>query len=311
MTPPKARQVEVGRSPWGPDDQKGALNRITPESRAAIMARIDATRLYDLSIDFFHGMPSFTFAGDPSYQMWMSHTPRGTVNDNLNQAGKHINSCCGYSGDVILMYTHTGTHIDSLNHFGYGQKLYNGFDADEHLGSRSWQRNGAEQMPPIIARGVLLDIAALKKVECLPKSYGITPQDCEDAVKTQGTAIREGDVVLIRTGRMAYWPDGSKVFGDSPGVTVETARWLTGHKVCCVGADNEAVEHTPPTDPDIWLPGHCHFLTETGTPQMECVFLEELSRDKLYEFAFIGAPIRLRGATGSPMRPLAFALRKE
>ena len=87
------REIEVGKSPWGPDDQKGALNRITPESRAAIMSRIDATRMYDLSIDFFHGMPSFTFAGDPSYQMWMSHTPRGTVVDNLNQAGKHINSC--------------------------------------------------------------------------------------------------------------------------------------------------------------------------------------------------------------------------
>lgn len=311
MSTPVARTVEVGRSPWGPDDQRGALNRITPESQAKVMARIDGRKVYDLSIDFFHGMPSFTFAGDPAFQMWMSHTPRGTAVDNLNQAGKHLNSCCGYSGDVILMYTHTGTHIDSLNHFGYGKKLYNGYDADDHLGSRSWTKNGAEQMPPIIARGVLLDIAALVGVQCLPNSYGITAKDCEEAVKRQGTAIQEGDVVLLRTGRMSYWPDGSKVFGNSPGVTLESARWLTAHKISCVGADNEAVEMTPPTDPDIWLPGHCHFLTETGTPQLECVNLEEISRDKLYEFAFIGAPIRLRGATGSPLRPLAFPLRAQ
>ncbi len=123
----------VGKSPWGPEDQQGALNRMDAKSRGTIMARIDGSRVYDLSVDFFLGMPSFQAAGDPAYQIWLTHTPRGTVVDNLNGQGKRINSCCGYSGDVILMYTHTGTHIDSLNHFGYGRKIYNGFDADEHL----------------------------------------------------------------------------------------------------------------------------------------------------------------------------------
>ena len=302
-------EARVGRSPWGADDQLGALNHITPESRAAIMARVDGSRVYDLSVDYFLGMPSFQAAGDPAYQMWMTHTPRGTVVDNLNGMGVRNNLCCGYSGDVILMYTHTGTHIDSLNHFAYGRKIYNGFDADEHLGSRAWTRGGSEQIVPIIARGVLLDVAALHGVECLPRSYGITVEDCERAAERQGTRIEAGDVVLLRTGRMGYWPDGSKVFGDSPGVTIESARWITGKQVVVVGADNEAVERTPATDPNNWLPGHCHFLVEAGVPQIECLNLEELSRDRVYEFAFIGAPIRLRGATGSPMRPLAFPLR--
>jgi kynurenine formamidase len=108
---------------------------------------------------------------------------------------------------------------------------------------------------------------------------------------------------------MRYWPDGSKVFGNSPGVTIETARWITSNKCIVVGADNEAVERTPSNDVRNWLPGHCHFLTEAGVPQIECLNLEELSRDKVYEFGFIGAPIRLRGSTGSPLRPLAFPLR--
>lgn len=303
-TPPKA-----GRSPWGPQDEKGQLNRIDAKSRAAIMSRVDGGRVYDLSVDYFLGMPSFQAAGDPSYQIWMTHTPRGTIVDNLNGQGRANNMCCGYSGDVILMYTHTGTHIDSLNHFGYGREIYNGFDADEHLGSRCWQKAGSEQIVPIIARGILLDIAAAHGAECLPPSYGITVEDCRSALDKQKVEIREADVVLLRTGRMRYWPDGSKVFGNSPGVTLETAKWLTSQNIVAVGADNEAVEHTPSFHEDNWLPGHTHFLTEAGVPQMECVNLEDLSRDKVYEFAFVGAPIRLRGATGSPIRPLAFALR--
>ena len=169
--------------------------------------------------------------------------------------------------------------------------------------------HGSEQILPIIARGVLLDIAAAHSVPCLPESYGITVEDCQAAAKRQGTVIREGDVVLLRTGRMQYWPDGSKVFGNSPGVTVETANWLTKQNIVTVGADNEAVEVTPSGNEDNWLPGHCHFLTEAGVPQIECLNLEELSHDKRYEFAFIGAPIRLRGSTGSPIRPLAFPLK--
>jgi kynurenine formamidase len=303
------KEHPVGKSPWGPGDQKGALNRITDESRAAIISRIAGDQVYDLSVDYFLGMPSFQAAGDPAYQIWMTHTPRGTIADNLNDQGTRINSCCGYSGDVILMYTHTGTHIDSLNHFGYGRKIYNGFDADEHLGSRAWQKGGSEQIVPIIARGILLDIAAVKNVDCLPPSYGISIDDCRAAAEKQSVQVRAGDAVFLRTGRMRYWPDGSKVFGNSPGVTLETAKWLTRHDIICVGADNEAVEKTPSGNLDNWLPGHCHFLIEAGVPQVECLNLEDLSRDRLYEFALIAAPIRLRGATGSPLRPLAFPLR--
>lgn len=308
---PRETGIGTGRAPrssWGPEDEHGATNRITPESRAAIMARMDGRRIYDLSVDYFLGMPSFQAAGDPAYQIWMTHTPRGSVVDNLNGVGEQINRSCGYSGDVILMYTHTGTHIDALNHFAYGTESYNGFDADEHLGSRNWTKAGSEQILPLIARAVLIDVAGLKGVECLPPSYRIEPEDLEAALERQGTTIEEGDIVLIRTGRMQYWPDGSRVFGDSPGLTVAAAAWITERGVAAVGADNEAVEHTPSFDETNWLPGHCHFLVDHGVPQMECLNLEELAADRVYEFGFIGAPIRLRGATGSPIRPLAFPL---
>lgn len=303
-------QPMVGQSPFGQDDQRGALHRITAESRQAVMARIDGDRVYDLSVDYFIGMPSVQTAGDPPFQIFMTHTPRGNVVDNIHGAGREINECVGYSGDVILMYTHTGTHVDAFNHFGYHGQIYNGFAADEHLGSRHWRRGGADQIVPIVARGVMLDVAAHQEVECLPNSYGITIDDCRAAIGRQGTPIGEGDVAVIRTGRMRYWPDGSRVMGKYPGVTLETARWLTASGIIAVGADQGTVERMPSTDPGNWAPGHCHFLAEAGVPMFELLNLEELSRDQVYEFAFIAAPIRLRGATGAPVRPLAFPFRQ-
>lgn len=301
--------IKVATSPWGADDQRGALNRMTSASQAEIVARADGSRIYDLSVDFFVGMPSFQAAGDPAYQMFMSHTPNGTVIDNLNGVGATINKHVCYSGDVVFMYTHTGTHIDALCHFGVDGQIYNNAKVDENLGSRHWHRNGAEQIPPIVARGVLLDIAGLHGVECLPDSYGITGEDCERALERQGVSLGEGDVALVRTGRMAYWPDGSRVMGNPPGMSLAGARWITGQGIILIGADQECVEVGPSEQEDNWLPGHCHFLAEAGVPMMELLDLEGLARDGVYEFCFIGAPVRLRGATGSPLRPLAMPLK--
>jgi kynurenine formamidase len=301
--------IQVASSPYGPEDERGALNRMTGTSQASILARADGSRVYDLSIDYFVGMPSFQAAGDPAYQIFMSHTPDGTVVDNLNGAGGDVNRRVCYSGDVIFMYTHTGTHIDALNHFGVDGKIYNGFSSQDALGSRHWTRGGVEQIPPIVARGVLLDIAGLKGQECLPPSYAITVEDCQQALERSGLTLGEGDVAMVRTGRMAYWPDGSKVLGDPPGLSLEAARWITAQGIVAVAADQECVEVGPSQHEDNWLPGHCHFLAEAGVPMIELVNLEELAADGVAEFCLIAAPIRLKGATGAPLRPLAMALR--
>lgn len=296
------------RSEYGEADERGALNRITPDSRAAIVARADATQVYDLSVDFFIGMPSFSGAGDPQYQIWMTHTPRGTAIDDANGFGRAVNEYATYSGDSILFYSHAGTHIDALNHFGYRGEVYNGFTADEHLGSRHWEKLGADRIDPIVARAVLIDVAGEQGVDTLPPSYGITVDDCRRALERAGTEIQEGDVVMIRTGQMKLWPD-VRYLDDFSGITLETAEWLAGQRIVAVGADNGSVEKAPSGDPGNWLPAHCHLLAEAGIPLMEQLFLEELARDERSEVCFIGAPIRFRGATGSPLRPIAFPLR--
>lgn len=300
--------ISAAVSPYGPDDELGALNTLAETGQAKTLERVDATRVYDLSVDYFIGMPSFQAAGDPSYQIFMSHTPDGTAVDNLNGVGDEVNRHVCYSGDVVFLYTHTGTHIDALNHFGVDGKIYNGFTPKEHLGSRHWTRGGVDVIPPIIARTVLLDIAKLKGVTCLEDSYAITVADIEAELARTGLTIQRGDAVFVRTGRMSYWPDGAKTLGNPPGLGLEASRWLTDQGISVIGADQECIEVGPSAHEDNWLPGHCHFLAEAGVPMIELLNLEELSADDVTEFCVIAAPIRLRGATGAPLRPLALRL---
>jgi kynurenine formamidase len=299
---------EATTSPYGPDDEIGMLNLIDAQSRAAILGRADPAKVFDLSVEHFVGMPGWFGAGDQPYQIWMTHTPQGEVSGNSMRVSLEANQLVAYSGDGISMYTHCGTHIDTLNHFGYNGKIFNGFSAEDHLGSRAWTKCGAEKHPPILARGVLLDVAGMHRVDRLPPSHAIGKAEIEACLKHQGTELRLGDVVVIRTGQMSLWPDIGFV-KDTPGLNREGAEYLAKHGAVMVGADNLTVEQTPAAPGLNFFPVHTYLLAEAGVPLLEMVQLDELAADKLYEFAFFGACIKLRGATGSPMRPVAMPLR--
>jgi len=299
---------KVTKSPYGKDDEIGMLHLIDAKSRAAILSRADASKVFDLSVDNFVGMPGWLAAGDPPYQIWMTHTPNGETVSNSMKTSLEANALVAYSGDAISMFTHCGTHIDPLNHFGYNGKIFNEFSVAEHLGSRSWDRCGPEKHPPIFARGVLLDIAALHGVDILPPSHAIGKKDIEDCVKKQGVKLEPGDVVLIHTGQMKRWPDMSFCH-NTPGLNREGAEYLTKHGAIIIGADTLTVEQTPPSDHPLNLfPVHTYLLAEAGVLLLEMAQLDELAGEKVYEFAFFGACIKLRGATGAPMRPVAMPL---
>jgi kynurenine formamidase len=303
-----ARVGSVTRSPFGSDDEIGMLNLIDPESTRRIMSEVDGSRIYDLSVDYFVGMPSWTIFGDPPYQIWMTHTPHGTVIDDASGVGRTQNELVGYSGDAVSMYTHCGTHIDTLNHFGYHGHVWNGFNADEHLGSRHWTVAGADKHPPVVARGVLVDVAASVGVDVLPDSFAIGEEELRNALRKQDTELRVGDVVMLRTGRARVWPDLRYVVNE-PGLNRAGAEFLAKSGAIMIGADNIGLEQAPSADPDNWDCVHTYLLAEAGVPIIEVLDLERLSEDRVYQFAVVGACLRLRGATGSPMRPLAMALR--
>ncbi|MHA7777848.1 cyclase family protein [Roseibium sp. M-1] len=303
-SPAMAESDQAGRSPWGPEDEIGALNMMSDASRLEILQRIDAGRVYDLGVELFVGMPDCCSAafGDPTYQMMMLHTPaRGDGSTEL----------LSHSSEAVSMNTHTGTHIDTLSHFGLHGKIWNGASANEALGARGWAKSGAEKYPPIVARGVLIDVAKAKGVDVLPASYAITVEDLKTALEGQGTALHKGDVVLIRTGQMSLWPDKSKLslFSQS-GLGLEAARWLAEEQEAMVlGADNLGLESFPSSDPHNFAPVHSYLLAQKGVSFIELLWLEDLARDGVHEFAFITSPLKLRGATGSPIRPIAIPVK--
>ena len=300
---------EVSSSPFGPDDEIGMLNLITPALRSAVLAAADTSRLFDLSVDLFPGMPTWTAGGEPPFQIAMTHTPAGSVIDDPVGVGPEQNRLVSWSADQIAMFTHCGTHVDALNHFGYHGVIWNGFTADEHLGSMHWTKAGPDKHPPVITRGVLFDVAAALGHDVLPDSFPIGAAELERTADDCKVDVRPGDVVMVRTGRGSTWPDPDAYLPREPGLNLEGARWLSERGAAIIGADNIALEHLPSTDPENWLPVHTHLLAEAGVPIMEVVNLEELSAEGCFEFCYIGAALRIRGATGGPVRPIAFPLR--
>lgn len=298
------QQEVVGISPWGPEDQIGALNMMSETSQLLALSKIRSGKTYDLSVDYFVGMPSFHTLGDPGYQYWLTHTPHGTVVDNPNGLGEGMNKKVSYTGDAISMYTHMGTHIDALNHFGLNGKIWNGFTAREHVGDKGWKKAGAETIPPIIARGVLLDVA--NTMGTLPQNYRITSQDLQRTLRNQDIKLNPGDVVLIRTGQAQFYENASQYLDNYPGISLEAVKWLVEDQgIMLLGADNLSFEAFPPERQDNWVPVHTYLLAEKGVMFMEQMYLEDLSKDKVFEFAFIAASLKLRGASGSPIRPIA------
>lgn len=300
----------VGTSPWGKHDELGRLNMMTPQRQAQVMSQIDAHRIFDLSVEYFVGMPSWQAAGDPHYQFWMTHTPRGAVIDNVLDMGETVNRHVSYSGSAFSMYTHTGTHIDTLSHFGLDGEIYNHFSADENLGDKGWNRSGAETIPPLIARGVLIDLPKAKGLSMLPDSYRVTEADIKQALVQQHVTLQPGDIVLLRTGRMQNYAQSAKYMANSPGLGIAAATYLAKEaEAMVVGADNLSFEAFPSEVEGNYVPVHTYLLTQMGVPIMELVNLEELAEAQVYEFAFIGGSLKLRGADAAPLRPIAFPLK--
>jgi kynurenine formamidase len=297
--------VRVSRSPWGSDDEIGRLNWITEESSLELLARTGGSRIFDLSVDYFMGMPSFQAFDDPPYQIWMTHTPHGTIADNASGMGADVHRKYSYCGDAVSMYTHLGTHIDTFVHLGYYDHYWNGFNVEEHLGSRGWTVCGADKYPPLIARGVVLDVAALHGVDRVPDDTVIGPDDLRGAASKQGLELRRGDIVLVRTGKMQVWPEPSYLDMPMPGINLAGACYLCEEAgAMIVGADTAALEAFPGEE-EGFIPVHCYMFATTGTPILEVVNLEELAGEGVDEFVFVGMPLPLRGATGSPLRPIA------
>ena len=214
----------------------------------------------------------------------------------------------GTSGanDLIVMGTHTATHIDALAHISHDGLLHGGaVAADEQTGGR-FLNHGVHTVDPIVTTGLLLDVPALLGVERLDPGHAVTADELRRALGDRRP--EPGAALLVRTGWAQLWDDPEAFLdhiGGVPGPDEEAVAWLASHRPRVVGSDTTAFEHIPPGEGHARLPGHRILLVEEGIPIMEMLDLEGLARVAPETFTLVAAPLRLLGTTGSPLRPLA------
>ncbi len=280
------------------------IPHITPE----MLALVRTGTVYSLAVVYAEGIPV------PGPMVPYTLTPR------LRHGDLADITPASAAAEAITMAAHTGTHIDALCHIGEHQnpagqpdpdgevQLYAGDNqfvpARQHVTYQGQTHLSIAEMPPIVTRAVLLDVAAHKGMDVLPDSYSITADDIHSTLAAQNTSITPGTAVLIRTGFHQHLRAGRPAYSHAiAGLGLEAAQLLFTHGMILAGADNMTVEASPPPD----HPVHRFLLVHHGVTHLENLYLEELGAQHIYEFLLIVTPLRLQGATGSWVHPIALA----
>jgi kynurenine formamidase len=286
-------------SVYGPNDQRGAANLQTAEKVLHARSLIRTGKVYQLGHLYEHGMPipgkrhfSLTIPGSPTMP------PSGK-----NQGVSHDEMVSGEIGQV-------GTQLDGLGHvgtrIGNDDYFYNGFRRSEFGSAYGLRKLGIENVGVFFTRGVLIDVARHRGVQRLKAGEVITGAEIDACLKADGLSLTPGDVVLIRTGHAQLWMKDNEAYGrGEPGIGMDAAKYLAERRVSLIGADTWAVEVVPHQDPERPYEVHQFILVRHGIYNLENLDLEELAADGVHDFAFIFAPLRLKGATGSPGNPIA------
>ncbi len=294
---------------------------MSPESETSPAAQVPADvivaaarlvrrgRVYSLAATRFPGMP--LFPGHPPFQVLNYRTPRGIRVSGAQPWGPGNDAGLGYMAEYVMATSHSGAHIDALAHMTVGEDShwYGGGRADDHLTDFGPTHGDASTMVPLFARGILLDAAGYRGVPCLPKGSPIAAAELDAISTAQEVEVRPWDVVVIRTGYMGLWPDADRMAAHkTPGPDLSAARWLLERGIAASGTDTETYEVQPAPDlgsPANPQPVHTLLLIENGIHIMEGLDLEALARDRVYEFLFVALPLKIRGATGSMVDPIA------
>lgn len=257
-----------------------------------------AVRVFDLEQPRFQGMPIHE-AHQPGYLYALYRRHRDTYRPDV--AGPRS----GASGLIVAM-EHSGTHIDAVCHQAEHLMLCGGVPAEEAATPRGFTRHGIEEVAPIVAPGVLLDVPRFRGVDEVPAREAISAAELQACAAHQGVSIEPGMVVLVRTGNARHW-DAPERYLAGPGMAGDASRWLAEHAVRAVGADNMAWDVIGLRDPEAGceLPGHLELLARRGILIIENLALEELAAAGAWQFTFVCTPLKFNGATGSPVRPVA------
>lgn len=291
---------ECESSKWGPDDEIGAANYVTPESVLAAITLVKEGQSHPLGIVVDPEMPAFP--------------PRST-SLQIVQPGQHngrdLSQDFGwplvYNDDLAQLWFGTGPQIDGLGHLGESGVYYNCNKAVDIVHISGLKKLGIHKIPPLVGRGVLLDMAKYFGVQAMAGGQVITPEDIKSAASEQGVEFQEGDVVLFHTG----WTD-AKLASDpmawvsaEPGLNNAAMAYMASLNPMAVGADTWALDVFPPPEGDKVFYGHVHLLKENGIYILETMNTGRLAREQVREFLFVLGQARIKGAVQMIVNPVA------
>jgi len=297
------------RDPWwpsryGPEDQAGALNEITPAHVAAAAALVRRGRVYDLSHVLDEDIPAFPGRSFRQFLTTTAHAtnrrgPQGCP-DGLGRSGVN------WIVEQVIATSQMGTHMDGLNHLQIGDRLYNGHRLDDVVEAHGTNRLGVETLPQAVTRGLLVDVAGARSVERLEPGDVITPDDVEAALARHGLEVGPGDAVLFHTGWGRWWGvDNAAYVAGEPGPGLALAEWLCERRVAMTGCDTWSYGPVPAEDADRPFVVPQTLNVKHGIVVLENLRLADLAEDGAGAFMLVVAHPKLRGATGAWVAPLA------
>lgn len=305
---------------YGRDDQQGAMNEVTPEMIVKAAALVKKGKVYDLETTRFKGMPvwpghcGFDLISYASYQgrhnmLEDKEIPNAFnwYNDGAMLDPKKDHFGVGFNTELVITPMHLGTHIDAFCHCTIGDEgaFYNDYTSSKYTTSFGPVKCDVSKIPPMVLRGVLLDMAGYKGVDHIENNYIVTAEDVEGCAKWEGVELKPGDAVCVRLGEK--WPEGC--CGDA-GLGVSAARYLVEEGgAIVVGDDMACIDGFNADGSSSWpnhgQPVHHYLLVQNGVHIIEYLQLDELAKDKVYEFCFVCLPSKIKGATGMFIRPIA------
>jgi kynurenine formamidase len=292
---------------WGPDDEAGTLNFVSPADIVAAAALIKKGKVFSLGLNFDNQGPQVGLWGNRFNPI---HTMLATGTDAV--AGRQDELGLRYADDMVSLPLQCGTQWDALGHIFFDDKMWNGYDATL-VDSGGAQKNGIEKVKDrMVGRGVLLDIARHLGIEALDEGMAITNDDLDACAAAQGVEIRRGDFLLVRTGMMEQRRrDGWAGYagGDAPGLAFETAEWIYEKEIAAICCDTWGCEVRPNETTDAQQPWHWVVIPMIGITMGEIFVMGALAdncaEDGVWEFFFTAPPLPVTGGVGSPLNPIA------
>ena len=284
-------------SKYGANDQIGAMNLLNPQKVLEAAKLVTRGQVYRLGVPVGRETPAFP--------------PRSAavtimMPDQFGGATVPSENKMSYVDDMFTGWLGVGSQLDSFAHLGIDNTFYNGNKAADFVHTTGVTKLGVEGIPPMVTRGVLVDMARARNKPVLAEGEIITADDLRAAMQAQGVTVRQGDVILIHTGWVSLLETDPARFGKGePGIDLGAAEFLAGLGVVAVGADTWGVEAVPFKNPNRVWEGHQHLLAKSGVHILEVMDTRALARDQATEFLFVlGQPL-FKGAVQSMINPIA------